>query len=75
MTINANATSCQLHQRSITTTSTLLYTVCTLHQAGASLECEDRNKNRPLHLAAQHGHEAVVKLLVEVAPLISSKKH
>ena len=34
-------------------------------KVGASLETQDRNKNTPLHLAAKHGHDGVVQLLID----------
>ncbi|XP_048474287.1 serine/threonine-protein phosphatase 6 regulatory ankyrin repeat subunit A-like [Rhincodon typus] len=36
----------------------------TIIQNGAEIDCEDKNGNTPLHIAARYGHELLINTLI-----------
>lgn len=39
-----------------------LFVFCSF--AGAEIDCEDKNGNSPLHIAARYGHELLINTLI-----------
>lgn len=35
-----------------------------LFSVGAEIDCEDKNSNTPLHIAARYGHELLINTLI-----------
>lgn len=35
-----------------------------IHFIGAEIDCEDKNGNTPLHIAARYGHELLINTLI-----------
>lgn len=40
------------------------FVFCVVFPEGAEIDCEDKNGNTPLHIAARYGHELLINTLI-----------